>query len=55
MTTEVFKEMKDFSIGELEQVISMANKELTRRRNEEREKLITDFRKAWGRAERCRH
>ena len=43
MTTEVFKEMKDFSISELEKVISLAKEELVKRRAEQRIKLQADF------------
>ena len=43
MTTEVFKEMKDFSISELEKVIALAKEELTIRRAAQRTKLKTDF------------
>lgn len=44
----VVKEMRDLPATELTRFIQMANAELTRRRNEERERLITEFRKAWG-------
>ena len=43
MTTEVFKEMKDFSVSELEKVISLAKEELVKRRTEQRVKLQADF------------
>jgi len=44
----VIKEMRDLPAAELTRFVQMANAELTRRRNEERERLITEFRKAWG-------
>lgn len=44
----VVNEMRDLPAAELTRFIQMANAELTRRKNEERERLITAFRKAWG-------
>lgn len=44
----VVNEMKDLPAAELIRFVQMANAELTRRKNEERERLITAFRKAWG-------
>ena len=43
MTTEVFKELKDFSVSELEEVISLAKEELVTKRAAQRTKLKTDF------------
>lgn len=40
--------MEDLPAAELIRFVQMANAELTRRKNEERERLITEFRKAWG-------
>ncbi len=47
MTTEVFKEIKDFSISELENVIALAEEELATRRIAQREKLKADFMTAY--------
>ena len=44
----VVKEMRELPVAELTRFVQMANAELTRRKNEERERLITEFRKAWG-------
>jgi len=47
MTTEIFKEMKDFSVSELEEVIYLAKEELTARRVAQRTKVKTDFLRAY--------
>lgn len=44
----VVKEMRDLPATELTRFIQMANAELTRRRNEERQHLINEFQKAWA-------
>ena len=44
----VVNEMRDLPATELIRFVQMANAELARRKNEERERLITAFRKAWG-------
>lgn len=41
-------ELQTMSVGDLNRVSKRINEELTRRRNEERERLIVAFRKAWG-------
>lgn len=47
MTTEVFKELKDFSISELENIISLAEEELAIRRTAQRTKLKANFMAAY--------
>ena len=41
-------ELQTMSVGDLNRVSKRINEELARRRREERERLITEFRKAWG-------
>ena len=41
-------ELRSMSCASIEGLINRCREELERRRNAEREKLITDFRKAWG-------
>ena len=41
-------ELRSMSYASIEGLINRCREELERRHNEEREKLITDFRKAWG-------
>lgn len=41
-------DLRDSSTASLECIKKRIEQELTRRRNEERERLITEFRKAWG-------
>ena len=41
-------DLRGSSTGSLELIKRRIDEELTRRRNEEREHLITEFRKAWG-------
>lgn len=41
-------DLRDSSTASLEGIKKRIEQELTRRRNEERERLITEFRKAWG-------
>lgn len=41
-------DLRESSTGSLELIKRRIDEELTRRRNEERERLITAFRKAWG-------
>ena len=41
-------DLRDSSTASLETIKKRIEQELTRRRNEERERLITEFRKAWG-------
>ena len=41
-------DLRDSSTASLEGIKRRIEQELTRRRNEERERLITEFRKAWG-------
>lgn len=48
MTTEVFKEMKDFSVSELEEVISLAKEELNKRYAAHRAKLRENFMAAYS-------
>ncbi len=40
--------MKDLPTAELTRFVQMADAELTRRRNEERQHLINEFQKAWA-------
>lgn len=44
----IVNEMKDLPAAELIRFVQMANAELTRRRNEERQHLINEFQKAWA-------
>ena len=41
-------DLRDSSIGSLELIKRRIDEELTRRRNEERERLIDNFHKAWN-------
>lgn len=41
-------DLRESSTGSLQLIKQRIDEELTRRRNEERERLITAFRKAWG-------
>lgn len=41
-------DLRESSTGNLQLIKQRIDEELTRRRNEERERLITAFRKAWG-------
>lgn len=40
-------DLRETSVTDLEAIQKTINNELIRRRNEERERLITEFRKAW--------
>lgn len=41
-------DLRESSTGSLETIKKRIEQELTRRKNEERERLITNFRRAWG-------
>lgn len=45
---DIYDFIETSSVADLQNIKNHIDKELTRRRNEERERLITEFRKAWG-------